>query len=134
MEKVDRSLREELLLAIANAAHAEYHFTELVQSNADKQCPCHYREYMDTLRKIRIELMNKLAKEFPNVLPLWCTIKHLLLAYFHTLEVLERKPSGAVAKAGNNILELVHELLDINGAFDDFEACIRCNETKPKNG
>lgn len=133
MEKVDRDEVDELLMAISNAAHSEYHYLELLMHNDTNKAVFIEKHIVDTinqLRGIRISLMDSLCYKFPNTNPLWCTIKHLLLLNFHLLEMVEKDKGIIYLTTAKDVWVLIKTLLKDKEIYKDFKKCSRCDDDK----
>ncbi len=124
----DRKDVVELLLAIANAAHAEYHLVESMSYNQEKNL-APLTAALGDARRLRVDLMQKLADSNPNARSLWCTLKHLLLLQFHLMELHERAFDGKYLELSRRVSLLVDDLLsaDLGG---DFRDCPRCEDDR----
>ena len=70
MKNTDRNDIMELIYAISNVAHAEYHLIESLIVNKDI-IPENLSENVLKLRKLRVELMTVLQELRPNIGGLW---------------------------------------------------------------
>lgn len=124
--KIDRGIIEELLFAIMNVSHAEYHLIELAEYNIDKGGASLSGE-ITRMRNNRVALMNRLSEHFPNVNPAWCTVKHLLLSHFHLMELYEKSLDKFYLELAKDIYLELDELL-VSDKYKDFTKCSRCEE------
>lgn len=124
-DKIDRNNVEELLYAIQNAAHSEYHMAELMEHNLDKAHSL--QKYILKFRDLRIKLMDKLAEIFPSVKKTWCTIKHLLLLHFHLMEMYEKTGDDDYLVYAHDVYLDIDELL-VQDEYDNLVKCSRCDE------
>ena len=133
MTRSDRNDIEELLFAIMNAGHAEYHLLELITNNyelyinRDRQF---INAQIDLLRDTRRSLMENLEAIRPNVGPLWCTLKHMLLLYFHLIEIFERNKDIRYLNIANKIWDNIGNLLKDKQSFLDYQHCAICNQDR----
>jgi len=94
---MDNNVRQpvmELILLIANMAHVELHIAETITLNIHKEDELHdqlsfLRYQLKRARILRRELMNDLVKLRPATRGVWCVVKHLVLAFVHSLELLD---------------------------------------------
>jgi hypothetical protein len=125
-EKIDRGIVSELLYAIENAIHAEYHLVELAVLNSDMVTDIVIEDIRDS-RNIRVQLMEKLMDMFPSVAPLWCTLKHNLAMEFHLMELFEKTEDEFYLQRLEDIHLTIDNLLQTE-IYAYFTACPRCEE------
>lgn len=128
MEHNDRNDIMELIYAIANIAHAEYHLIEALIVNKDI-IPEELPEKVQEMRNIRVSLMAELQVQRPNIGGLWCVFKHLILTEFHLMELYERDLNYKYLEEAQKIHLLLDELLGIEG-IENFKSCPRCDDDK----
>lgn len=128
IKTTDRKEVVELLLAISNAAHSEYHLIESMSYNTDKNLIPLIAVSTD-LRKTRVSLMEKLAVENKNVASLWCLFKHILLLQFHLYELYQKNHDAYYLEQSKKITLMIDDLLSMEG-IEDFRDCPRCEKDK----
>ena len=131
-EVIDRDKMEELLYAIQNAAHTEYHLLEVHEKNFTKG---DLSEFIDRARETRRVLMDELVKMFDcnGVGAIWCVIKHALLLHFHLLELYEKDYEKVYIEEAQKTYLLVNDLLKTT--YKDYSNCARCDGDKnPTDG
>lgn len=128
MEKIDRKDIVELLYAISNVAHAEYHLVETLMINQDI-APQPLIDQLQKLRTIRTSLMTQLSIIKPQAGKLWCIIKHLLLTEFHLFELYERDLNKYYLKQALDVHMVIDEMLAIDG-LEQLQDCPRCDDDK----
>lgn len=128
MDNTDRNDITELIYAISNIAHAEYHLIELLMINKDI-IPKDLPKAVAEMRSIRVNLMNILQELRSNVGPLWCPLKHLFLTEMHLFELYEKENNYKYIKEAQRIHLLIDDLLGIEG-LDEFKSCPRCSSDK----
>ena len=128
MKNTDRNDIMELIYAISNTAHAEYHLIESLIINADI-IPKNLPENVLELRKLRVELMIMLQELRPNIGGLWCVFKHLFLTETHLMELYEKDLNYKYLEKAQKIREIVDDLLSIEN-IDKFKSCQRCDKDK----
>ncbi len=124
----DRQKVDELLFAIMNSAHAEYHYIELLSKNNEDANTKFHQDMVDSLRNQRRSLMEKLAKLYPVTNQLWCVLKHLLLSYFHLLECYEGDHCSCYLRSAKTIMNTIQILLHSHKEHDALKPCERCDE------
>jgi len=140
MERIDRNDMEELLFAIEHAAHAEYHLVEVIMNNfmlyvdQNRDYQTFINDQLYTLREVRRSLMRILETKRPNVGPLWCTLKHMLLLHFHLIELFEKSYDDIYLSHASKIWDDIGNLLKQEGAFDNYKHCAICNQDRIDNG
>ena len=125
----DRQKVDELLFAIMNSAHAEYHYIELLINNNEDANTKFHQNMVTILRDQRRTLMEKLAKLYPVSNQLWCVIKHLLLTYFHLMECYEGDHCGCYLRSARSVMDTIKVLLHSQTEHDALIPCERCDET-----
>ena len=131
----DRSSASELVFAISNVAHAEYHLVEMLVVNAkhgqrdnnDNNIDGVLLSKLYELRDVRTTLMDELCKMFPTVGSAWCLLKHLMLAEFHLFELVEKTKNTSYLLEAKTIHLMIDELLVLD-ELKDFKDCVRCDE------
>ena len=124
--KIDRDKVEELLYAIQNAAHVEYHLLEVHEKNFDKGDLC---EFIDKARETRRVLMDELMTIY-DAGAVWCAIKHGLLLHFHLLELYEKNYEKVYIEQAQNVYLMINDLL--KAEYKDYSNCPRCEGDKLK--
>jgi hypothetical protein len=126
-EVIDRDKMEELLYAIQNAAHTEYHLLEVHEKNYTKG---DLSKFIDEARNIRRDLMNELLKMFEHngVGAIWCVIKHSLLTHFHLLELYEKDYEVVYIELAQRTYLLINDLLKTE--YPNYSNCARCDGDK----
>ena len=126
-EVIDRDKMEELLYAIQNAAHTEYHLLEVHEKNFTKG---DLSKFIDEARNIRRDLMNQLLKMFEhnNVGAVWCVIKHALLTHFHLLELYEKDYEVEYIELAQRTYLMINDLLKTE--YPNYSNCARCEGDK----
>ena len=126
-EIIDRDKCEELLFAIQNAAHTEYHLLEVHEKNYTKG---DLSKFIDEARNIRRDLMNELLKMFEcnGVGAIWCVIKHSLLTHFHLLELYEKDYEVVYIELAQRTYLLINDLLKTE--YPNYSNCARCDGDK----
>ena len=122
----DRNDVTELIYAIANMSHAEYHMIESLMINQDIIDNDIQQKVLE-IRNIRSSLMSKLNELRPQVNGIWCTLKHLLLTEFHLFELYERNLDKDYMTQAYNVHMTIDELLSIEG-LENLKDCSRCDE------
>ena len=123
----DRNDITELIFAISNIAHSEYHLIESMCINKDI-IPNDLEDILGRLRETRINLMLKLSNDRPALSGLWCTFKHLFLTLFHLYELYERNYEYIYTDEASKIMLIIDDLLSIN--VQNFKSCPRCDKDK----
>lgn len=123
-EVIDRDKIEELLYAIQNAAHVEYHLLEVHEKNYTKG---DLSQYILEARNIRRDLMLELNLMFDDtgIGAVWCVIKHALLLHFHLLELYEKHFETKYIKLAQQTYLLINDL--IKHKYDNYSNCARCD-------
>jgi hypothetical protein len=126
-EVIDRDKVEELLYAIQNAAHTEYHLLEVHEKNYTKG---DLTKFITEARMIRRDLMNELLVMFEhnNVGAVWCVIKHVLLTHFHLLELYEKDYEVVYIELAQRTYLMINDLLKTN--YPNYSNCARCEGDK----
>ena len=111
-------------------SHAEYHFMELLSIN-NKHITDKHIEFARQLRDTRVTLMEKMKEVASNIEPLWCTIKHLLLAHMSILETAEKygsaEDTALLLKQAYEIITIIKTLL-YEADLKMFANCSRCDK------
>ena len=130
--KIDRNELMEALSALENFIHAEYHYIESLSVNADKTTA----ETLDLMHKIhqtRTDIMDTLMQSLPNIGPMWCTIKHLMLTRMSLLETAEKcgdiEDAQHFLKWADDIYHMMKDIL-FEMDFSTFKDCSRCIEDR----
>ena len=126
-EVIDRDKMEELLYAIQNASHTEYHLLEIHEKNYSKG---DLSKFIDEARNIRRDLMNELLKFYPQSGAIWCVIKHSLLTHFHLLELYEKDYEQIYIELAQKTYLLINDLLKTE--YPNYSNCARCDGDKEK--
>ena len=135
--KIDRNELIEAVSALENLIHSEYHYIEAISVNNDKVSES--AVLIDIMRKVhttRVEIMEELAKSLPNIGPIWCTIKHLLLTHMSLLETAEKcadpEDVQMFLKYADEIHHIIKDLL-FEVDFSGFKECSRCLDDKEQS-
>lgn len=122
-EVIDRDKMEELLYAIQNAAHTEYHLLEVHEKNYTKG---DLSKFIEEARDIRRVLMDQLLKMFEHngVGAIWCVIKHALLLHFHLLEMYEKDYESVYIEQAQRTYLMINDLLKTE--YKNYSNCARC--------
>ena len=126
-EHNDRNHISELLFAIMNIAHAEYHMVDQLMINVGVNDIESFKKKLVDVRLIRIRLMKKLQDEFPAVKGVWCTFKHLLLTEFHLFEIYEKTLDDHYLEESRRIHMMIDDLL-VTEELASYIECPRCDE------
>lgn len=123
-EVIDRDKMEELLYAIQNAAHTEYHLLEVQEKNNDKG---DLTWAITSARDTRRALMDELVVMFEenDIGAVWCVIKHALLLHFHLLELYEKDYEEVYINEAKKVYLMVNDL--IKTKYKDYSNCARCD-------
>lgn len=127
--RINRDEDEELLYAIQNMAHAEYHLLELYEKNLSKGFIL--EEEITTIKSIRRALMARLEELYGGTSTVWCTVKHLLLSHFHLLELFEHGYIKSYMIMANDVYTTIFSL--IKKDYTGFTNCGRCDSDKGGN-
>jgi hypothetical protein len=125
-DNTDRNSIIELIYAIQNMAHSEYHTVELMMLNKDDISE-ELKNAAEQMRSIRVELMQLLQQQFPNVGSLWCTFKHLFLTEMHLFELYEKDFDYKYIEEAQRVHLLIDDLLGIEG-LENYKNCPRCDD------
>lgn len=129
-EHTDRNEIMELIFAIMNLAHAEYHICETIQANINTENKVinYLSEYLNSIRTTRTILMQLLSKKRIAVKGLWCTFKHIFLALFSLYELMEKdKCNPIILKQASALNLLLDDMLSHN-EFGNLKECARCED------
>lgn len=123
-EIIDRDKMEELLYAIQNAAHTEYHLLEVQEKNNDKG---DLSWAIMSARDTRRVLMEQLVEMFEEneIGAVWCVIKHALLLHFHLLELYEKDYEEVYINEAKKVYLMVNDL--IKTKYNGYSNCARCD-------
>ena len=123
-EVIDRDKMEELLYAIQNAAHVEYHLLEVHEKNYTKG---DLSPFVKESRDVRRLLMDELLKMFESngVGAIWCVIKHSLLLHFHLLELYEKDYEPVYIELAQRVYLLINDMLKTE--YPNYSNCARCD-------
>ena len=123
-ERIDRDKMEELLYAIQNAAHTEYHLLEVHEKNYTKG---DLDPFIERARETRRVLMNELMDMFDEngVGAIWCVIKHALLTHFHLLELYQKDYEKIYIEQAQEVYLMINDLL--KHKFENYSNCARCD-------
>lgn len=123
-EVIDRDKMEELLYAIQNAAHTEYHLLEVHEKNHTKG---DLAPFIERARETRRVLMNELMEMFEGngVGAVWCVIKHALLTHFHLLELYEKDYEKIYIEQAQEVYLMINDLL--KHEYKNYSNCARCD-------
>jgi hypothetical protein len=124
---IDRDKMEELIHAIQNAAHTEYHLLEIHEKNHTKG---DLTSFISQARDIRRTLMNELVIMFEdnNVGAIWCVLKHALLTHFHLLELYEKDYEKVYIEEAQKMYLLINDMLKTE--YHNYSNCARCDGDK----
>lgn len=130
-EVIDRDKMEELLYAIQNAAHTEYHLLEVHEKNYKKG---DLTGFITQARETRRVLMDELLKMFDcnGVGAIWCVLKHALLLHFHLLELYEKDYEEVYIEEAQKVYLMINDLLKTE--YKDYSNCARCEGDKLPDG
>ena len=136
MTKLDRNELTEALSALENLIHAEYHYVESLAINNDKlKDNDTMYSLMRNIHSARTEMMDQLAKSLPNIGPLWCTLKHLLLTRMSLMETAEKcgdkEEAELFLKWADQIHHIIKDML-FEHDFSGFKECSRCTDDKER--
>jgi len=122
----DRPQVLESLMLIANLAHAEIHLGELAERTHDTELITRLHARIGMLRKLRAHDLEQLGEKGRI---LWCSVKHLCLAYVSCHEMAAKTGStGYYARAGE-IMSIIDELMSDEGINElNVSRCPRCDE------
>ena len=83
---------------------------------------------LHNLREIRRDAMVLLERIKPGTGKLWCTIKHLLLAQMHALELIERSEfkDTELPSLISRIYLIIDKMFQELDRVKDFKDCPRC--------
>ncbi len=124
----DRAVVVELLYAISNVAHAEYHAVELLMLNRDADGLI---KFVERLKVVRTTLMGELAVLRPSLLGTWCIIKHLSLAQFHLFETFEKTKNPKFLAECEKVYSIVDDILARGmDSLKNLKDCPRCDDEK----
>lgn len=123
-EIIDRDKMEELLYAIQNAAHTEYHLLEVHEKNYKKG---DLTGFINQARETRRILMDELLVMFEGngVGAIWCVLKHALLLHFHLLELYEKDYEEVYIEQAQKIYLMINDLLKTS--YNNYSNCARCD-------
>ena len=126
-EIIDRDKMEELLYAIQNAAHTEYHLLEVHEKNHTKG---DLTGFISKARETRRVLMDELLNMFEEngVGAIWCVIKHACLLHFHLLELYEKDYEPVYIEQAQSVYLMINDLLKTK--YEDYSNCARCDGDK----
>ena len=130
----DRQVKHEQLLLVAHLAHTEIHICELIERTSDKKTLADLQLLLHNTKELRIKTMKSLSD---NVEIIWCTLKHLLLAYIHALEVAEKQGLEYLELSKNIMLQIDTLISSKTITSKNVLECPRCtndiNNIKEKN-
>lgn len=126
-EIIDRDKMEELLYAIQNAAHTEYHLLEVHEKNYKNG---DLKPFIERARETRRVLMKELMIMFDKngVGAIWCVIKHALLTHFHLLELYQKDFENIYIEQAQEVYLMINDLL--KHKFEKYSNCARCDGDK----
>ena len=126
-EVIDRDKMEELLYAIQNAAHTEYHLLEVHEKNHTKG---DLTPFIERARETRRVLMNELMGMFEcnGVGAIWCVIKHALLTHFHLLELYQKDFEQVYIEQAQEVYLMINDLL--KHEYENYSNRARCDGDK----
>lgn len=122
MHKVDRELLDEKLLELMNVLATEEHYLELMVNNTLELNIVKIRN----IRNAIIESMFDLEKT--NIKEVWCILKHLLLSYQHSLEIISKTENEETKNNLKNISFAISS--EINKIIGIIQSDIKLNECK----
>lgn len=129
----DRTYSSEIILAIGHLTHAEQHIMELMYLCKNKDSNEFYSliEYLNEVREMRVNLMNTLKHDVPNIDIIWCTFKHLIMTDIHLSEAFNKSQWEIFIEYKGKISGIIDKLFaseHIN--HDNIEECVRCEDDK----
>ena len=124
----DRTDITELIYAIQNIIHTEYHLIETLMLNQDI-APNELFGIVNDIRGIRKSLMLKLTETKPQLNGLWCFFKHLFATQTHLFELYERNLDKYYLDQALKIHLIIDEVLAMDN-LENLKDCPRCDEDK----
>jgi len=97
----DRNIIMEELLLIAHLAHTEIHLYELIERTNNKKTKKEINKILQQVKNFRIFTMKK--SSISNIEVIWCSLKHLLLAYIHCIEIYEKNKKEFYIELSKNV-------------------------------
>ena len=127
MENNDRPQVLESLMLIANLAHAEIHLGELAERTRDGSLISRLNGQISRLRNLRAFDLEQLGEKGRI---LWCSLKHLCLAYISCHEMAAKSDCLNYFTYAAEIMTIMDELLSDEAINEkNVTRCPRCEET-----
>lgn len=103
---VDLSTEEDLSLAVMNLISLEEHFFFTAEKTKKEK----YFDWLNQVREIRKEMMNKLLPRDQHEGETWCITKHLLAASMRLIEVGTKLKADGKNKEAQDMFNRAYEL------------------------